>query len=128
MSVSFFSAKELGNLARCCAPGYSSYERHVFEKICDALAIFSLANAEACDYNYPNSPKSHPVDATTIARSAPSALDANLERALSSAQLLDYNLVANDGREFGDVTTLRAVNSVVTSILRRVAARAGFEQ
>lgn len=131
MSVCFFDADELGNVARALAPGASDYERQRFQSCCEALAEISKANAEAYNEAY-----SHHADhdhqeghsADDIQAAAPAVTRMQIKRAAQTAQLLDYNLITNAGHWKGDDAAGRALVHILSAFVGKLGNRLPDEQ
>lgn len=121
MSVVIFGAGELGNLARAGARDAENFLR-----LCEVAAVYSRGNARCFMAQYP-SDKEVPVTAAEIADAAPDEPAVNLEQARMTAQLLDYNLIKNDGERTGSLEEqteeLEAAHVLMSALLDRLAER-----
>lgn len=125
MSVIYFGADELGNIARCLAPGASDIERSTFESYLVALEHISKANGAAYQASYAKHGEHTPgYSASEIRREAPSPVSIQPKRACEDAISLQYNCIANGGTDHADGPALGALVSVLTGLLRKASGRA----
>lgn len=120
MSVCAFGANELGNLARFLVGGASSYERAQFAQACEELALVSRANYRAYRAQYHDGDESQGNTPGEIQRSAPSVTRVDRESALSTARLLQYNTISNDGTEHDTLEESRALAAILTRLVGRL--------
>lgn len=121
MSVILFDTEELANVARACidVPLHSDYGNELLTYYCGQLAIVSKWNAVAYTRTYP--------DQSAVGHSANEIMEearrfdagADGKRALRTAELLDYNCIANDGRQPKNVRYFSAVSTVLCALVRR---------
>lgn len=101
MSVIYFSAEELGNVAAVLAGNrWSGYGRQQFAAITGQLARVSGANTAAHRISYGERSEAPEggLTAEQIASAAP--LGGNKRRAASTLGLLSYNCVSNGGKDY----------------------------
>jgi hypothetical protein len=114
MSVIFFGAEELGNLAWICVGGWQGSENEKHHRhYAECLAEYSKANAVAYRETYGKEADSVPLE--EILRFQ--VTQAVFPDALRVAVLLHYNLIANNGREFGGPGVKAALISVLNRML-----------
>jgi hypothetical protein len=125
VSVIFFDAEELGNVARVLSPGASSYDERVFRNYCEALAHYSAANAAAYRQTYRDEQDTRGHTADEIAHAAPGPVSMSLPKAVQTVRLLHYNAIANDGRDFAEesIEAMRALTLVSEGLLGDVVRR-----
>jgi hypothetical protein len=124
MSVIFFGTDELANVARACVdhPLHSDYGRELLTYYCEKLAIVSKWNAVAYNRTYDGqNAAGHP--ARVIMEEAQHfASRIDKRRALRTAELLDYNCIANDGRQPKNVRYFSAVSTILCALVRSQAS------
>jgi hypothetical protein len=119
MSVIFYEAKELGNVAAAAVGGSmaSTDGKAAVQRWSEVLAEVSAANAKAFAHTY--SDLAEPATAEEILRAATDPRNYMIYKtAVRTLQGLAYNCMANDGTDFltGDVS--RNMVSLMTHFLR----------
>ena len=124
MSVIFFDTEELANVARACLdqPLHSDYGKELLTFYCEQLAIVSKWNAVAYNRTYSGQNAiAHPAS-EILTEAQRFAARTDKKRALRTAELLDYNCIANDGRQPKNVRYFSAVSTILCSLVRSQAA------
>lgn len=117
MSVAFFNASELSNVASYLSSGpFGSKE--TAREVAKELAAYSVGNAWAYNRQYGESVE--PVSAADILRGV-SLMRFDRERARGTLRLLSYNGATNAGREISLPGYFEALASLMSLALSRVS-------
>lgn len=117
MSVIFFGAEELGNVASyLVATRYSREEQHA--EVAKWLAEYSVGNAWAFDQQYRET--TEPISVEEI-RKRINPLRFDRASARSTLRLLTYNGITNAGREIRLAGYFEAVGNIMTLAYGRLA-------
>lgn len=121
MSVNFFDCIDLGRIA-CYAAGSTSSDagKQQLEHLLNDLVTYSAANAAAFNASYGEN-----VDGWTYADIKPHARHRDdvpsIQRIISDAQLLRYNLIAQNGKDFATVAIMDTLLMIANRIGRKTA-------
>jgi len=113
MSVICYGPHELANVCAACSAKTGLPVQSFFK----AAIRYSQDNVACYLYNYREEEDADPVTSEDLQAYLPSQVD--FDRAALTAGLLRYNLVSNDGRDFGDVESLEACAVLCEAITRR---------
>ena len=131
MSVIFFSATELGNLAAVlaiqsarfgCKLHLENDRRNALRDWAERLADYSVANAWAYNTQYKDCDEA-PITAAEITEAADRfmpvhpAVAPDIKRAACNVRLLRYNLLTNAGREQANLKAAKALGEVSACFL-----------
>ncbi len=120
MSVIFFGAHELANVAAICARFEGGLTNSGTLKVyADQLALISQANAACFRYRY-HGEKRAPIEAAEIVRVASKTTVPNLADAVSTAALLHYN--CQEDRDFLEAVAggMAALADILNTVLFRL--------
>jgi hypothetical protein len=124
MSVIHFDADELGNLAAFLVSRWGGSDEEQVAEWAKSLAVIAKANVAAYKTTYSDAQDAKAVPAAEIAAFAKEHIGrVSAERALSTAQLLDYNCVANSGVRKCPPSYWEALAYVMKAALSRCADR-----
>jgi len=115
MSVIFYSAQELGNLAAVAIECHRDAG-----PILECVASLSAANAAAYNATYSDGPQ-EPIALKDIKAEYHRRADQpNFQEAIRTITGLDYNMVANSGTDFADAAIKSNQIAILNCVLRHL--------
>lgn len=118
MSVIVFDHEELGNIARAYVGRTTSRNgQQALQQTCDALALISQANAKAYTKTYGED--CEPFTAEDIMHGC-DHIRVDPAGAMRTAQMIRYNLVANDGTDHANIDDLDWLLRIVSALSRKL--------